>query len=105
MLTSEEKVALETIKSAAEYINGCKQLPYNKKNAFAMQLLLITLAEAARTISKPVKDMYKSMPWQALTTLRTSLSKRWHSVDLQKLFPDAIADIPKLAKTAAAILK
>jgi len=105
MLNPEEKVALETIKSVAEFINNFKQLPYNKKNAFAIQLLLITLAEAARTISQPIKDMYKSMPWQALTSLRTSLSKRWHSVDLQKLFPEAIADIPKLAKTAAAILK
>lgn len=100
MLTPEEKVALTTIKNVAEFIKNCNQSPsniYNKKNAFAIQLLVITLAEAARVISKPIKNMYKSMPWVALAELRTSTSKRWRSLDLQKFFQDAMTDIPALA--------
>lgn len=109
-MQKNDRLRLEFIKAAAEYISTLNPNDNTKKNQYAVLLNLVTLAEAACKIGKEIRsfgrDLFNPMPWRELNAIRVFVHEH-QLLDslLPELYIEAIQDAPLLLSMADNILE
>jgi uncharacterized protein with HEPN domain len=73
---------------------------------FAQQAVaynLAVLGEAARALSREMRDRYPDVPWRDVIAQRNVVVHQYHNLDVENLWTTATKDIPRLDDLLAAI--
>ncbi len=96
------------IRKIKSYISETKthqELRADEKTADAVINNLEVIGEAAKNISKELKEKYPKVPWKEIAGTRDVLIHAYNWVDYETIWQTVTKDIPDLEEKVNAILK
>lgn len=90
-----------------DYIKGftIENLTADFKTIDAVIRNLEIIGEAAKNLSKDLKEKYPEIPWRKMVSMRNKVVHEYFGVDVEILWKTAIEDLPPLKKQIKAVLK
>ncbi len=91
---------LESIEAIQEFSKGMDldELSSNRLKQSAIVREIEIIGEAAKNVSKEIKDKYKEIPWKEIIGTRDKIIHHYFGVDLEVILDIIKEGIPKLKK-------
>lgn len=101
------KHILDAIDKIEEFLEGADEERFLSDSLLQSGVIyqIQIIGEAARNISKKLRDKYKGVPWKEIVGMRSKLVHDYFGVEETAVWDTATKDLPKLKKQIAAMLK
>jgi len=97
----------EAVKRITSYLKNTTSEKFYKDNKTqdAVVRNLEIIGEAAKNVSKPLKDKYSDIPWKEMAGIRDRLIHHYFGVNLDVVWSVAKEDLPLVAKNIKVIIE
>lgn len=98
---------LDAIEKIEEFLEGVDEGKFLSDSLLQSGVIyqIQIIGEAARNISKELKDKYEEIPWKEIVGMRSKLVHDYFGIEETAVWDTAKKDLPKLKKQIRAMLK
>lgn len=97
---------IEAARSLIDFVSGISLDPYkgDRMRQRAVEREVEIIGAAARKLTEAFRSAYPDIPWRAIIAQRNILAHEYGDVDSERLWRQAVQEIPKLPTDLEAIL-